>query len=99
MMLCGPDSRCFIVPPDVLRKLADDESMPARSREAMRETAAHSPIWRTLRDAYCEALGPGLLAKGIPPPRLAAVLAPVPAITVYDSKSTTSLPGVPISRP
>jgi Zn-dependent metalloprotease len=99
MTLRGPESHCFIVPPDVLRKLADDESMPARSRQAMRETAAHSPIWRTLRDAYCEALGPDLLAEGIASSRLTAVLAPVPAITVYDSKNTTSLPGAPISRP
>jgi Zn-dependent metalloprotease len=99
MMLCGPDSHCFIVPQSVLRKLADDESLPTQSRQAMRETAAHSPVWRTLRDAYCEAHGARLLAKGIASPRLAAVLAPVPSVTVYDCKNTTSLPGVPISKP
>jgi Zn-dependent metalloprotease len=99
MMLCNPDVHCHIIPPDVLRELADDEWTPAQSRQAMRETAAHSPVWRTLRDAYCEARGAGLLANGIPSARLAGVLAPVPSVTVYDSKNTTSLPGAPISRP
>lgn len=99
MMLYSPGVHCPIVPPEVLRKLADDESMPAQSRQAIRETAAHSPVWRTLRDTYCETLGAGLLARGTPPTQLAAVLAASPSVTVYDCKNTTSLPGVPISGP
>jgi Zn-dependent metalloprotease len=97
--LRGTGFHCFIIPPDVLRKLADDAEIPAQSRQAMRETAAHLPVWRTLRDAYCEALRTSLVAKEIPSLRLASVLAPVPSVTVYDSKNTTSLPGVPISTP
>ena len=39
----------FIVPTAVLRRLAEDESIPAESRQAMRESVAVERMWRDLR--------------------------------------------------
>ena len=96
--MCARHS-CFIVPPDVLSKLAQDESMPAESRQAMHDTAALEPVWRGLRNAQTEAVQLGLLAKGISSARFAGILAPAPAVIVFDCKNTRSLPGVPVPNP
>lgn len=90
---------CCIVPTDVLRRLAEDESMPAESRQAMRDSAALEPAWRNLRIAHTEALQASLLARGITRPRLAGVLAPAPEVIIYDCRGTTSLPGILVSDP
>ncbi|OBB65841.1 M4 family metallopeptidase [Mycobacterium sp. 852014-50255_SCH5639931] len=95
----GARRGCCIVPTDVLRKLAEDESMPAESRQAFRKSVALEPAWRTLRIAHTEALQASLLARGITSPRLAGVLAPAPEVTVYDCKRTPSLPGTRIPKP
>jgi Zn-dependent metalloprotease len=96
--MCGRSGR-FIVPPAVLRRLADDSSIPAESRQALLDSVAVEQTWRELRDAHTEATQSGFLAKGISSLRVAGVLAPVPAVTVYDCKTTQSLPGSPVPNP
>jgi Zn-dependent metalloprotease len=96
--VCARDG-CFIVPPRVLRRLAEDESIPAETRQAMRDCAAVEEAWRGLRNAQTEAIQISLLASGITTLQVAGVLASVPAITVYDCKNTRSLPGSPVSNP
>jgi Zn-dependent metalloprotease len=89
----------FIVPTGVLRRLGEDKSIPAQSRQAIRDSVVVEGAWRGLRSAYTEATQSGLLAKGITSLQLAGVLASVPAVTVYDCKNTQSLPGSPVSNP
>jgi Zn-dependent metalloprotease len=89
----------FIVPAAVLRRLAHDDTIPEESRQALLDSAVAEPSWRELRKAHTEATQAGLLAKGITSLRLAGVLAPIPAITVYDCKNTESLPGAPVADP
>ena len=96
MCACGG---LFIIPTGVLRRLAEDQSIPAESREAMRHSVAVEESWRGLRNAQTEATQSSLLARGITSLRLAGVLASVPAVTVYDCKNTRSLPGSPVSNP
>ena len=96
--MCDHGGR-FIVPTGVLRKLAEDDSLPAQSRQAIRESIAVEAAWRGLRNAHTEAVQSGLLARRIAGLRVAGVLASVPAVTVYDCKSTQSLPGSPVSNP
>ncbi|MFZ0718098.1 MAG: M4 family peptidase, partial [Mycobacterium sp.] len=83
----------FIVPAAVLRRLADDDSIPAQARQALLDSAAMESVWRELRHAHSEATQSTLLTRGIASLRLAGVLARVPAVTVYDCKNTQSLPG------
>lgn len=90
---------CFIVPPEVLRRLADDESVPAESREALRDSLTLDSAWRVVRDAQTQAVRLNWLAEEISTGRFAALLATTPAVTVYDCKHTRSLPGVPVPTP
>jgi hypothetical protein len=53
--MCARSGR-FIVPPGVLRRLAEDESIPAESRRAMRKCVAVEEEWRRLRNAQTEAI-------------------------------------------
>ena len=96
--MCARSGR-FIVPPRVLRRLAEDESIPAESRQAIRDCVAVEEAWRRLRNAQTEAIQSSLLATGITTLQVAGVLASVPAITVYDCKNTRSLPGSPVANP
>src|SRR6202012_3626838 len=89
----------FIVPTAVLRRLADDDSIPAQARQALLDSAATESVWRELRHAHSEATQSTLRARGVTSLRLAGVLAPVPAVTVYDCKNTPSLPGPPVANP
>lgn len=92
-------SRRWIVPTGVLLRLSEDDTIPEESRQALRDSAAVEPSWRELRKAHTAATQAGLLAKGIASLRLAGVLTPVPAVTVYDCKNTESLPGAPVANP
>jgi Zn-dependent metalloprotease len=89
----------FIVPTGVLRRLAEDDSIPAQSRQAIRESVAVEGAWRGLRTAHSEAIQTSLPARGITGLRVAEVLASIPAVTVYDCKNTRSLPGSPVANP
>jgi Zn-dependent metalloprotease len=96
--MCGRSGR-FIVPTGVLLRLAEDDSLTEESRQALLDSAVMEPSWRELRSAHTEATQASFLAIGITSLRLAGVLAPVPAVTVYDCKNTKSLPGSPVSNP
>ena len=89
----------FIVPTAVLRRLADDESIPEDSRAALRDSVTVESSWRRLRDAHTSATRASLLAGEISGLGFAGVLATVPAVTVYDCKNTRSLPGTPVADP
>lgn len=89
----------FIVPTAVLRRLAEDDTIPAESREALRESIAVEDSWRELRDAHTTATQAGMLAAKITGLALSDALAAVPAVTVYDCKNTRSLPGSPVAHP
>jgi Zn-dependent metalloprotease len=89
----------FIIPTAVLRRLAEDESIPAQSRQALLESAAVEGAWRGLREAQTEATQSILLASRIASLQVAGVLASVPSVTVYDCNNTQSLPGTPVPNP
>lgn len=95
----GARCSCSIIPTNVLRSLSEDASMPEESRQALRDSAALEPVWRTLRSAHAEAFQASLLATGLANARLAGVLAPAPQVLVYDCGGTTSLPGVAVADP
>ena len=96
--MCDRGKR-FIVPTAVLRRLADDASMPEESREAIRESFAVESAWRELRDAHTTATRSSMLAAEITGFGFAGALATDPAVTVYDCKNTRSLPGSPVAHP
>ncbi|MEZ0385135.1 M4 family metallopeptidase [Mycobacterium sp. pW045] len=87
---------CFIVPRDVLEELAADESLSARSRQALRDTGALEPVWRQLRTAQIRAAQAGMLFTGA---EIANRLASQPESTVFNCKNTRSLPGAPVLNP
>jgi len=89
----------FIVPTAVLRRLAEDASIPAESRDAMRESIAIEDMWRGLRIAHTSATQSSLLAAEFIGRHLAGALATAPAVTIYDCKNTRSLPGLPVADP
>jgi hypothetical protein len=89
----------FIVPTAVLRRLAEDDSIPEESREAIRDSVAVEGAWRELRDAHTTATQASLLAARITGLDFSTALATVPAVTVYDCKNTRSLPGSPVTQP
>lgn len=89
----------FIVPAAVLRRLAEDESIPEESREAIRDSVAVESSWRELRNAHTSATQSSLLAAKVTGLRHSHSLATVPAVTVYDCKNTRSLPGSPVADP
>ena len=65
--MCGRS----IVPTSVLLRLADDDSIPEESRQALLDSAAVDPAWRGLRGAHTEATQACLRAKWITSLRLA----------------------------
>ncbi|MGH3726625.1 MAG: M4 family metallopeptidase [Mycobacterium sp.] len=89
---------CFIIPRDVLLRLADDDNIADSSRTALAATAAAESAWRILRDAHSEATQAGLLARS-DAFAVAKALAVAPDTPVFDCKHTTSLPGLPVSTP
>jgi len=62
--MCACGGR-FIIPTRVLRRLAEDESIPAESREAMRDSVAVEESWRGLRNAQTEAILAGASSGGV----------------------------------
>ena len=90
---CG----CFIIPKDVLDRLANDKKLSAETRKSFADTSSLESSWRKLRDAHVAATlarGPMLASMG-----MAATLAPAPKILVYTCSNTTSLPGTPVANP
>lgn len=87
---------CHIVPQDVLRRLAQDDTLSDAQRQAFADTAKIDIEFRKLRN---QAVTLSRVAQGIAgPPTLAA--APVAtAISVYNCNHTQSLPGMLVTNP
>src|SRR5437588_3786530 len=85
---------CSIIPNDVLRRLAQDATLPNESRQALSRTALIDAAVRKLRQQSLELT---TLTHSIAP-TLEAV-APTPAVTVYNCHHTHTLPGTPVPHP
>ena len=86
--------QCFIIPRDVLHRIAEDASFADVARKAAADTARLSTEIRRLRDqALALTSLAGLVGESI------AEVAASPAVTVYDCKHRHTLPGVPVHNP
>jgi Zn-dependent metalloprotease len=85
---------CFIIPTDVLEKLAKDPDLSEELRKAFKQDARISRELRKLR-TQAVALTRATSAVG----RVLAELAPVPAVIVYDCKHHQTLPGTSVPNP
>lgn len=85
---------CFIVPLDILTKLAQDPLLPPEIRKAAADTARIAHEIRLLR---IQALRLTSVASMLETP--VSALAAAPAVTVYDCKHTQTLPGTPLGSP
>ena len=85
---------CHIVPVRVLRRLAEDQSLPPDVRRTLDETARLDVLIRTTRvqAARLTRMGAGLT-------KAAAPLAAKPSISIFDCRQSTSLPGTPVANP
>ena len=87
---CG----CCIVPKDVLERLSGDKKLTAELRKASGDSARLSDQVRLMRDA-----AGGLTAVSRGQSTHLVELAATPAITVFDTKHSTTLPGSAIAKP
>src|SRR4051812_7835245 len=85
---------CFIVPRDVLERLARDPDFSDDVRDAAARSVQISARLRDLRK-QAGALTNLASLSGLPVAELAAV----PAVTVYDCKHNQRLPGSPVTEP
>lgn len=89
---------CTIIPESVLRRFADDPELSTELRQHFHNILAHDAQLRALRQTAAqltlEALRVNQLA-GFTPTALAAA----PAVTVFDCKHSTTVPGAPIPNP
>jgi Zn-dependent metalloprotease len=86
--------RCFIVPKEVLERLSHDQTLSEADRQRYADMAALDSQWRKVRTLHTSASELGL--KAFPDQ---AALAAKPAITVYNCKNGSSLPGTPVGNP
>jgi hypothetical protein len=88
------DCTCFIVPRDVLERLAHDPDLSSELRGAAARTMQVNSRLRALRSQAAALCGaPSLSGQPL------AELAPVPSVTVYDCKHNQRLPGTPVAAP
>ena len=88
-----PVCRCSIIPADVLDRLSHDKNLSEAERQHFRDMAASERSWRKVRAAQApvnEAMR-SLSAQ--------TVVATKPAVTVFNCKNGTSLPGTAVSKP
>jgi len=85
---------CFIVPQDVLERLAGDKKLSAELRKAAGDSARVTHAMRSLR-TQAGALTSLASASGAHLVELAAA----PKVTVYDCKNSQTLPGSPVANP
>ena len=89
-MLCT----CHIVPQDVLRRLADDHSLPDAERKSFGDTARLDVELRRMR---VQASKVTQLTQAIA--SSVSAIAAAPAVNIYDCNHSQTLPGAPVSRP
>lgn len=85
---------CFIVPRDVLERLAADPELAPNLRKAAMDTATISHEIRMLRQQALELTSVTMALGAVP-----AALAPAPAVTVFDCKHHQTLPGTSVPNP
>jgi Zn-dependent metalloprotease len=85
---------CFIVPQDVLERLAKDNSLSEELRKASADTSQISVEIRKLRN-QAAALTSAATLDGA----ALVTLAAAPMVTVYDCKHSKTLPGTPVPNP
>jgi Zn-dependent metalloprotease len=87
---------CFIVPIKVLERFSRDKKLSAEVRKAFADAARFEREWRKVRTARAKLT---LAAHAILPRGVAAAPPGPPAVTVFDCRNGTSLPGSPVSQP
>ena len=92
----GPGCHCFIIPQKVLARFARDKKLSAKARKVFADAAKFEKEWRKVRLAKADLY---LAAKTMLPSGLIASVASAPAITVFDCKNGTTLPGAPVANP
>src|SRR5574340_1405921 len=85
---------CFILPSDVLSRLAQDKGLDTHLRKSLFDTAQISHELRDLRNQAARFTCVALAHAGYP-----AELAISPMVTVYNCKHTSTPPGVPVPHP
>jgi Zn-dependent metalloprotease len=85
---------CFVVPRDVLTRLAQDRELSAELRKGMFATAQISHEIRDLRSQAAK-----LTSVAMAHADALVELAPAPTVTVYDCKHTQTTPGTPVPNP
>src|SRR5690348_12384544 len=88
---------CFIIPSDVLTRLASDQGLPNDVRQSLLNSAQISAHFRALREQH-NALSLTAMSLTLPRPPVPPVHA-APQGLVYNCQHHTSLPGVPVSNP
>src|SRR5271156_1743438 len=85
---------CFIVPREVLMRLAQDKELSAQQRKRLFDTAQISHEIRSLRSQATR-----LTSVAMAHTDAIVQLAAAPTVTVYDCKHTQTLPGSPVPNP
>lgn len=88
-----PVCRCSIIPSSVLDRFSKDQGLSAAERQLFTDMAASERHWRKLRTLQAPVTAAMQALSGN------TVVAARPAVTVYDCKHGTSLPGKSVSRP
>jgi Zn-dependent metalloprotease len=86
--------RCFIVPGDVLQRLADELNLSAEAKQALRLSAILDGHIRQLREQVQK-----LTATKAALSPVKVTVAPEPAVTVYNCHGSQTLPGRPVQNP
>lgn len=86
--------QCFIIPKDVLDRFANDPSLSEAERKSFADMAKHEPHWRKVRSLLTPANALALQSLSGQ-----VTLAKIPAVTVYNLATGTSLPGRPLPNP
>ncbi|CAN5868579.1 M4 family metallopeptidase [soil metagenome] len=85
---------CSIIPNDVLRRLSEDDSLPAEVRGALADAARLDAQLRKFRE---EARKLTVVSNAMAP--VAFAVAPAPVVAVDDCRHGQALPGVPVANP
>jgi Zn-dependent metalloprotease len=91
---------CFIVPQEVLRRLASDPALSDELRHGLGYTAALSEQIRAVRNQHATlTLTEMQMVKPFPLPKPFPKPHPLPACQVYDCHHGTTLPGAQVPNP
>ncbi|MBN9122213.1 MAG: M4 family metallopeptidase [Planctomycetes bacterium] len=90
------DCRCFIIPTDVLERMAKDKKLTPEERKPFVDTMKVEKEWRKARVALSKL---SHLVRTVLPAAPAAAAPAAPAVTVFDCAHGTTLPGSPVPNP